>query len=192
MLLLQITPLRRSRVDMSRSNLFALALTFCLGSALSQETNAQGGDDGCTVTDFDINENGTSYVEWSDGSYTWSWEGTSWLNRDGETGEIWVSENPFEPNPVPQPKPEPEPEPEPGPDDETTDSEDSSSSRDETVSMELEMLEWLLDEGCSFDEAVSLLDEIRRDTRKKSRTPFGRPNPSKVKKPVFGPHILSF
>ena len=58
--------------------------------------------------------------------------------------------------------------------------------------MELEMLEWLMDEGCSFDEAVSLLDELRRDTRQKSRRSFGRPNPTNVKKPVFGPHILSF
>ena len=113
---------------MSRSNLFALALALCLGSTFSQETNAQGGDDGCTVTDYDINENGTSYVEWSDGSYTWSWEGTRWLNRDGKTGEIWISENPFEPTPIPLPDPEPEPEPEPGPDDDSTpDSEESSS-----------------------------------------------------------------
>ena len=180
---------------MSRSNLFALALALCLGSTFSQETNAQGGDDGCTVTDYDINENGTSYVEWSDGSYTWSWEGTRWLNRDGKTGEIWISENPFEPTPIPlpDPEPEPEPEPEPGPDDDSTpDSEESSSSNNETVSMELEMLEWLMEEGYNFDEAVSLLDEPRRDSRKKSRRPFGRPNPTKVKKPVFGPHILSF
>ena len=110
----------------------------------------------------------------------------------GDDGSWWWEpsngEPPFRlPDPDPKPDGDPEPEDEPKPDDAPQPDDDSdgdestegvSQDYDEDSEMYLDLLliEFLMEEGCSIEEV---------DQQKEC------PRPSKLDRPVFGPHMIT-
>lgn len=138
--------------------------------------------DGKTIcTDVDIPESGTVTITLSpteqpgvlrgdDGS--WWWEPSN-------------GEPPFRlPDPEPKPDGNPEPDDEPKPDDDS-DAEESTGEvsqdyeEDSEMYLDLLLIEFLMEEGCSIEEAIEAVDQQNEYPR------------SKLQRPVFGPHIIT-
>lgn len=144
--------------------------------------NAFAVDGKTPCTDIDIPESGSVTITLSpteqpgvlrgdDGS--WWWEPSN-------------GEPPFRlPDPEPKPDGDPEPEDEPQPDDDSDADESTgggSQDYDENSDMYLDLLliESLMEEGCSIEEAIEAVGKQKE-----------YPRPSKLERPIFGPHIIT-
>jgi len=150
--------------------------------------NAFAIDGKTPCTDIDIPESGSVTITLSpteqpgvlrgdDGS--WWWEPSN-------------GEPPFrlpdpEPKPDGNPKPDgdPEPEDEPKPDDDSDGDESTGAGSqdyddDSEMYLDLLLIEFLIDEGCSIEEAIEAVGKQKE-----------YPRPSKLERPIFGPHIIT-
>ncbi|HAY80082.1 MAG TPA: hypothetical protein DCY79_09795 [Planctomycetaceae bacterium] len=79
---------------------YSLVFTL-LNLLISSAILAQGGPDGCDdkeIKDFGVNDGGRSYVTFTDGSGTYSYNGEEWINFDSESGDVWTSDVPWGPD----------------------------------------------------------------------------------------------
>ncbi len=165
---------------MNRLNFLSLAVAVFLGTTFVHSAQAQGGPDGCdskTIESFDVNRDGLSYVRFTDGSGTYSYDGEHWYNRDQATGEEWLSDLPWGPG-TGEPDPEPEPESEgrePG----------QYSEAEWTYLMLLEL---------DFDQydCQGIGKRLESPVKQKHSFTDKEAKPTKIERPVFGPHIITF
>ena len=177
---------------MNRLNFLSLAMAVFLGTAFVHCAQAQGGPDGCdskTIESFDVNGDGLSYVRFTDGSGTYSYDGEHWYNRDQETGEEWLSNLPWgpetgDPEPDPEPDPDPDPEPDPGPEVEGIEPAEYSEA------------EWaylmLLELAFEQSDCQGIGKNLASPVQKKHSLRDREAKPTKIDRPVFGPHIVTF
>ncbi len=104
-----------------------------------------------------------------------------------------------DPKPKDGPKPDgkPKPEGDPKPEDDSDAEEStagSSQDYDEETSMDVDLLliEFLMEEGCSLEEAIEAVELANASSGRVGARRRGYPRPSKIERPVFGPHIVTF